>query len=259
MSCGLKSSRIGRTACADDVQEAFFGGMGRQRDVEGVAHGIRPAQFAGKPAAGVEGPAVLMQGDEQGVGVVPVDILGAVAVMAVRVDDGHPVHAVFAPQELDHDGLDVDVAEAARTVGDAHGMMSRWPHQGEALVDLSLQHRHADGFGPAGADEMGFGGDAPGVRNAEMDALDVGQSHGVRLELDDPLDVEQALLEDLVLGVEQPLLPFGMVRTDGPVVGRKENQSDLILRSQHRVWFLKNPKHEILNPKQAQNSNFRIS
>jgi hypothetical protein len=168
-----------------------------------------------------------------GVGVVPVDVLGAVAVMAVRVDDGHPVYAVFAPQELDHDGLDVDVAEAARTMGDAHGMMSRWAHQREALVDLSLQHRHADGFSPAGADEMGFGGDAPGVRNAEMDALDVGQNHGVRLELDDPLNVEQALLEDLVLSVEQPLLAFGMVRADGPVVGRKENQADLILRSQH--------------------------
>jgi hypothetical protein len=70
-------------------------------------------------------------------------------------------------------------------------MMSRWPHQGEALVDLSLRDRYADGFGSAGADEMGFSGDAPDVRNAEMDALDVGQATESGLS-STPLDVEQA-------------------------------------------------------------------
>jgi hypothetical protein len=66
-----------------------------------------------------------VDGDEQGVRIVPVDILGAVAVMAIGVHDGHPVDAVGPAQVFDHDGFDVDIAEAAAAVHHPVGMMPR--------------------------------------------------------------------------------------------------------------------------------------
>ena len=235
MRSGWKSSRIGLTTLRMMCRKPsgpVCGGSG-MLSVRPKAFG--PPSSSGSPGTGVERPAVLVQRDKQRVGIVPVDVLGAVAVVAVGVDDGHLVHPVGPAQEFDHHGLDVDVAEAAGPMDDAHGMVARGAHQREALVDSFFQHGHADRLGPAGADEMGFGGDTPGVGNAEMNPLDVGEHHRIRLELDDALDVEEALLQNLVLGVEQPLLPFRVGRADGPVEGREEHQSDFVLSAQHRA------------------------
>ena len=58
-----------------------------------------------------------------------------------RVDDGDALVAVFAPAEvLDHDGLDVDVAEAPGAVDDAHGVVPRGADEREGIVDLACKH-----------------------------------------------------------------------------------------------------------------------
>ena len=72
---------------------------------------------------------------------------------------------------------------------------------------------------------MGFGHDRPGIGHTEVDALDIFDVHQVRLELDDAVDIQQALFENLVLGIEQAFLPLGMRRADGPVKGREKDQA----------------------------------
>ena len=57
--------------------------------------------------------------------------------------------------------------------------------------------------------------------------------HQVGLEFLDALDIEQALLEDLVLGVEQAFLPFRVGGADGPVEGREKNQTGFMLGTDH--------------------------
>jgi len=95
-----------------------------------------------------------VQGDEQRVRIVPVNVLGSVTVVTVRVDDGHPVDAVGFAQVLDHDGFDIHVAESPRAVHDPHGMVTGRTDQGEPPLDVLFHHLDADGLGPAGADQV---------------------------------------------------------------------------------------------------------
>ena len=86
---------------------------------------------------------------------------------------------------------------------------------------------------------MGLGGHLPYVRNAEVDPLDIPEVDRVGLVLHDPLDVEKPLLEHLILGVEQPLFPLGMGRTDRPVKGREKDQSGGVSCLEHIRYRLK--------------------
>ena len=110
---GLKSSRIGRTKLLHDVEVALVAGARRQGDVHRRAQGPGSAVLVGKARPGIEGAAVLVQRDEEHVRIVPVDVLGAVAVVAVGVDDGDALAAVVLADVFDHHRLDVDVAKAA--------------------------------------------------------------------------------------------------------------------------------------------------
>jgi len=67
---------------------ALVAGARGERQVDGGQMGVGSPAFVGKPAAGVEGAPVLVQGYEERVGVVVVDVLGAVALMDVGVYDG---------------------------------------------------------------------------------------------------------------------------------------------------------------------------
>ena len=169
----MNSSDDGQDQLLQDVQEPLVGGLRRQGDVDRRSQGIGPAELVGEARARVEGPAVLVDGDVERVGVVPVDVLRAVAVVAVRVDDGDPLVAVLAPEVLDHDGLDVDVAEAAGPVDDAHGVVPRRPDQREGLVDLACEHLLGRRDGAAGRDQVGLGDDALRVGDADVDPVDV--------------------------------------------------------------------------------------
>ena len=103
-----------------------------------VPTALGPPNSLRKPDAGIEGAAVLVDGDEQGVRIVPVNVLGAVAVVAVGIHDGHPVDAVGLAQIFDHDGFDVDVAKAAGAVDHPHGVVARRADQGKAALDLAF-------------------------------------------------------------------------------------------------------------------------
>ena len=191
------------------------------------------AEFLDEPGAGVERAAVLVDGDEKRVRVVPVDVLGAVAVVAVGVHDGHLFYAVGLSEELDHDGFVVDVAKPPRAVHDLHGVVAGRAHQREPPFHAALHDRHADGLSASRADEMGFGHHVPNAGHAEMNPLDVPDRHQVGTQLLDSLDVENSLLEHLVLGIQQTLLPFGVRGADSPIERGKKTRdlSCLLLRA----------------------------
>jgi len=165
-----------------------------------------------------------VEGDAEDIGVVPEDLLGAVAMMHIGVDYGDPLVAVLAPQVLHHYGHIVDIAEAPVAVDNAHAVMAGGPDQGEAVLDLAFLQGIGQGQGAAGSDEVGFCYLAFHIGDAEVDpghVLFVRQAGLVLLDLG---QVHQPLLEDLVPGVEQPLLPLRMGGGYGPVEGGEEYQ-----------------------------------
>ena len=121
---------------------------------------LGPPNSSREPGSRIEGPAVLVEGDAQGVRIVPVDVLGAVAVVAVRIHDGDPFGAVVLADVFDHDRFDVDIAEAAGAVDDEHRMVARRPDQGKGIVDLAGEDLLRRGDGAARRDEVRFGDDA---------------------------------------------------------------------------------------------------
>ena len=236
LACGvddqirLEVPQDGQDHALQDVEVAFVRGAWRKRNVDRAPKGCRPAVLAEEARAGIERPAVLVQGDEEGVGIVPEDVLAAVGVVHVGVHDGdaqgasaRPLVAVADPGE--HDGFVVDVAEAAVAVDDAHGVVARRPHQGEGPLFASLEHEPGRRDGTAGRGQVRIGDDGLNAGQAEVHALYVVVAAQARAVLGDALDVEEALLFQLVAGVEQALLPLGMRRGDGPVEGREEHDA----------------------------------
>jgi len=100
-----------------------------------------------------------------------------------------------------------------------HGMVPRRAHQGEASTDPFFEHLDPDGLCASGTDEMRFGGHPRLIRHAEMHPANVPHVRQVRLELDDPFQVQDSFFEHLVLGVEEAFLALWMGGTDGPVIG----------------------------------------
>ena len=81
-----------------------------------VPAAVGPPISEGKPEPGSESAPVLVKGYEERIGIVPVYVLGAVPMMAVRIHYGHAVYSVSLAKVLDHDGFDVDIAEASSPV-----------------------------------------------------------------------------------------------------------------------------------------------
>jgi len=80
---------------------------------------------------------------------VVVDLLGAIAVMDVGIDNGNPPNPVFAPQVFDHDRLVVNIAEAAVAVSHGHGVMPRRADNGKTVFYLVFDEGVTDNEGPA--------------------------------------------------------------------------------------------------------------
>ncbi len=125
-----------------------------QRDIDSGPDGVGPTEFIYKSRARVKRAAVLMNGNEQGVGIVPVNILGPVAMMAIGVHNGNFIDRVSLPEIFNHDGFDIDIAKSACSVDNAHGMMAGWSHQRKAALNLFVHDCHPDGLGTAGTDKM---------------------------------------------------------------------------------------------------------
>ena len=74
----------------------------------------------------------------------------------------------------DHDGLIIDVAEAAVAVHHAHGVMPGGTHEGESLLLPVLEDETGGRDGAARGSQMGIRGYRLNAGQAEMHALYVG-------------------------------------------------------------------------------------
>jgi len=219
------------------VEKSFVGRPRREGDVDRRPQRVGTAEFVAESGSRIKRASVLVDGDAQGVRIVPVDVLRPVTVVAVRVDDGDLPHAVLRPDVLDHDRFDVDVAEAAGPMHDEHGVVSRRPHECEGVVDFLLHHLVRRRDRPARGDPVRLGGDAGRIGNADMGAIDLRVARQAGFILDDVVEVEEPLFEDLVLRIEEPLFPLRVGRRYGPVEGGKEDQAGLAFPLVHATFL----------------------
>ena len=71
----------------------------------------------------------------------PIDILGAVPVVAVGVDDGNAFPSIMLPDPLHHHSLDIDIAEATIALYHLHRMVPWWTDEGEGMMHFLLHHQ----------------------------------------------------------------------------------------------------------------------
>ena len=163
-----------------------------------------------------------MHGYEERVGIVPVNVLSAVTVVAVGIHYRHAVNPVSLAQVLDHYSFDVDIAKASSPVHHPHRVMAGRTNQGETAFDIFFENLNADCLRAASAYQVGFGDNAKLIRKAEVDPLDILYRSDIGFEFHDPFDVENAFLEYLVLGVEEAFLALRMCWADRPVESREK-------------------------------------
>ena len=145
--------------------------------------------------------------------------------MAVGINDGHTQRPEAAAQVFDHHGFHVHVAEAAVAVGDAHGVMSRRPHQGEGPFTFPGKHELTGPDGASRRGEVRCGAHAPDVRQAEVYPLDIFIGSYAGFVLGNARKVEQPFLTELILRIQQALFAFRMRRADRPVERREEDDA----------------------------------
>ena len=162
VEAGRDHHELGRKLAADRQHERVEGG-----EVLGVAHPlVRPRHVERVPGAGAaahlarragareEALAEPMQRHKQHRRVVVEDLLRAVAVVDVPVDDEHAPHAVLPHRCARRHRHRVEEAEAAHPVGAR--VVARWPHDGKAGAHPTGAHglgerEHAAGGAPRGA------------------------------------------------------------------------------------------------------------
>ena len=166
-----------------------------------------------------------MEGDEQRIGIVPIDVLRTVAVVTVGVDDSDAQRPETAAQVLNHHGFHVHVAKAAIAVRYPHGVMSRRPNQRKGPFPFAGKYELPGTDGPARRSQMRGRTHPFHVREAEMDPFDVFIGRNAGFVFSDAWQIEQPFLPQLILRVEKPLFAFGMRRADGPVKGGKKHNS----------------------------------
>jgi hypothetical protein len=104
---------------------------------------------------------------------VPEDILGPVAVVTVRVDDGDPLRSIVSANIIDHHGFDIHVAEAPGAVDHLHGMVSRGADQSEGVVHFPLEDHLGRLDGAARGNEVRIRGDSMRIGDADMGPVDI--------------------------------------------------------------------------------------
>ena len=73
------------------------------------------------------------------------------------------------------------------------------------------------------------------IRNAEMNPLNILNRDQFRFEFPYAVNIQNAFFKNLVLSVQQTLLPFRMRRADGPVKGREKNKTCFVSGFQHEL------------------------
>jgi hypothetical protein len=89
--------------------------------------------------------------------------------------------------------------------------------EGKTAFDIFFENLYADCLRAACAYQVRFGDNAKLIRKAEVDPLDIFRRGDIGFEFHDPFNVENALLEYLVLCVEEAFLTLRMRRADRPV------------------------------------------
>ena len=111
--------------------------MGWEGNVDRRAVAALGAHFCGRACAGIEGE--LVRAEEEHIGVVIEDVLGAVAVVHVEIHDEHPPHPMLLLRPARGDGHVGKDAEAHAVVD--QGVVARRAHQGEAVLRLAPEDR----------------------------------------------------------------------------------------------------------------------
>ena len=151
---GAEGVHGGDEFLAEGIKDGATAGAGGEGAIEGGGLAGGGAGFGGGAGAWV--PGGLMDGEEEDVGVFVEDILGAVAVVDIPIDDEDAIDAPgFAGVPSGDGGVIVD-AEAHATGGG--GVVSRGADGGEGVADAALDDGIDGGEGGAGGEAGDFGG-----------------------------------------------------------------------------------------------------
>ena len=210
---GLKIVKDGKDDIFEDIEVSLVRCPWGQGDIDRPAKSCGAAVLAEEARSGIEGPAVLMKGNEKGVRVIPENILAAIGMMHIRVHDGDAQGPAIGMLVMiaypgDHDGLVVDVAEAV-AVRHAHGVVSRGTYEGEGLLLPVLENEAGGRDGTACGSQMRVRGHRLNAGQTEMHAFYVGVAAELGPVFRDALDIENSFFLELVARVEQTLFTLG--------------------------------------------------
>ena len=138
----------------------------------------------------------------------PVDILSPVSMVAISVNNGDLLDPIVPSDIFDHDRLVVDIAKSPVAVNDSPGVVTRRAHKGKGALYLSIKDRISSNKASARRDQMALCGDGSLVRHTEVDTPEVFVGCGTDTVFDNPINIEKALLQDLVLGIKEAFLPL---------------------------------------------------
>ena len=233
------------------IQIALVRSFGRQGDVDGAPKRPGAAAFLRKTRSGVQGAPVLMQGNEQGVRIVPENVLAAVAVVYVRIHNGNAQGPavgewIMIADVLHHDGFVIDIAEATVAVHHAHGVVARRPYQGKGPLFAPLKHQPGRADSPARRSQMRIRTHCGSRRQAEVRALKLGMRGKGGAVFRNAGDVEQPFFKQLVACIEQALFPLRVCCRNGPVKGREKHHPETAGRHQRRQCFFSHHLRQVL-------------
>ena len=88
------------------------------------------------------------------VGVVVKNILAAVAVVYVRIDNGNFFNAVAAPQIFNHYGFNINGTKTADAMYNTHGVVSRRAYKRKRTLNFAAHYSVGRRHAPSGRGKM---------------------------------------------------------------------------------------------------------
>jgi len=209
---------MGRMTLSRAMRESFVRGLRRQGDVDGRSRALGPPNFIAEGRILDKGPAVLVKGDTEGIGIVPVDVLCS-RHDGSRYPQRRFVWGVVFSDVLDHDRLDVHVAEPG-AVDHEH------PHDDPEAEQLRRRYSPLWRGPCLSRDRTAGGNECDSVTTLEASGrdvkpIDVIVSCQSRFVFGDAFRIEESFFKNLILGIQQTFS-----RSDGgvsrPVEGWKK-------------------------------------
>ena len=207
------------------VKKACFPCFRRQRNVNGGSPGIGSPRFIRETGSRIKGAPILVYGNEQGVRVMPVDVLGSVSMVAVRIHNGDPANAIFLADIFYHDRFYIDVAESPVSMNHFHGVVSRGPYEGKRAFHLPFHDGIRSHKAAARGDEVALGRNSGLIGHADVGPLNIFVGRRPHLVFYNSLYVQQPLFLHLIHRIKKSFFPFRMGRAYGPVKGGEKNKA----------------------------------